>query len=213
MISFKEIMEWLAAIIVSIGGAGAILIALSKWFGNVFANKLLEKDKAKYQGELEGLKQKYSKELETKKNELEKSKAQFLRYSEHQFGIYNELWKSLCELKFIGEELWEQPETSKLKKFSQQLIDTRKIVEKSAILIENDHYKQLLEIFQHFENFQIGKMSLISIRNRSVHQIQNSGIDNHQINNLIHQNRDEKNEYNALIEKILESFKIQIKGK
>jgi hypothetical protein len=56
-------------------------------------------------------------------------------------------------------------------------------------------------------------MSLISIRNRSVHQIQNSGIDNHQINNLIHQNRDEKNEYNALIEKILESFKIQIKGK
>jgi hypothetical protein len=112
MISFKEIMEWLAAIIVSIGGAGAILIALSKWFGNVFANKLLEKDKAKYQGELEGLKQKYSKELETKKNELEKSKAQFLRYSEHQFGIYNELWKSLCELKFIGEELWEQPETT-----------------------------------------------------------------------------------------------------
>ncbi len=209
---YKEIWDWLATILIALGSAGGIILALSKWIGGILANKLLESDKAKYQKELEDLKSKYQTELESKKNELEKSKALFLRFSEHQFGIYNELWKSLCDLKFSGEELWESAETSKLKKYSQQLKVTRIAVEKSAILIESEHYKQLIEIFKHFENFQIGKLSLITIRNRTVHEIQDQGVDNYQIRNLIQQNQEEKNKYNSLIEKILESFKNQIKG-
>ena len=191
---------------------GGIILALSKWFGSILATKLLEKDKAKYQEELEKLKSKYQKELERKKIELEKSKTLFLRYSEHQFEIYNELWKSLCDLKFSGEELWEKAETSRLKKFSQQLQNTKKTVERGAILIENDHYQQLLDIFKRFENFQIGKLTLINVRNRSVQEIHDNGIDSHQINWLIDQNRKEKDQYNELIENILNSFKLQLKG-
>ncbi|HKM93618.1 MAG TPA: hypothetical protein VJY41_08205 [Prolixibacteraceae bacterium] len=97
---YKEIWDWLATILIVLGSAGGIILALSKWIGGILANKLLESDKAKYQRELENLKSKYQKELESKKNELEKSKALFVRFSEHQFGIYNELWKSLCDLKF-----------------------------------------------------------------------------------------------------------------
>ena len=146
-------MAWKPAL--SLGGTSFIVVGLSKYFGNIFANKLLEKDKAKYQreleeiksnfqselekdkakyqGELEGVKNKYQAELEIRKAELEKSKALFFRYSEHQFLLYNELWKNLCDLKQIGEELWEKAEPEKIKNFSEQLGTTKSAVEKERI--------------------------------------------------------------------------------
>lgn len=66
----KLALEWLGAIIISLGGTSIIIIALAKWFGDRLANKLLEKDKAKYQEELESLKTIFQTELEIKKNDL-----------------------------------------------------------------------------------------------------------------------------------------------
>jgi hypothetical protein len=131
-LDIKLALEWLGAIIISLGGTSVIIIALAKWFGDRLANKLLEKDKAKYQEELETLKTKFQTELEIKKNDLEKSKTLFLRYSEHQFTLYNDLWKSLCDLRHIGEELWERAEIRKVKDFSKQLKLTKLTVEKSG---------------------------------------------------------------------------------
>jgi len=62
----KTVLEWFGAIVISVGGTSAIVVSLAKWFGDRLANKLLEKDKAKYQQELEELKVQYQQELETK---------------------------------------------------------------------------------------------------------------------------------------------------
>lgn len=43
-LDIKLALEWLGAIIISIGGTSVIIIFLAKWFGDRLANKLLEKD-------------------------------------------------------------------------------------------------------------------------------------------------------------------------
>jgi hypothetical protein len=208
----KLALEWLGAILISVGGTSAIVIGLAKWFGDRLANKLLEKDKAKYQEELEGLKTKYQTELETKKTELEKSKSIFLRYSEHQFNLYNELWKSLCDLNHIGEELWERAEIQKVKDFSKQLKTTKLTVEKSALLIEDNHYKDLIKILDNFGKFEFGKMTLISLRNRQAHELENYGVNEVEIRRVIDQNRKTKQEFVSLVDNLATEFKRQIKG-
>ncbi|QCX37313.1 hypothetical protein FF125_02235 [Aureibaculum algae] len=208
----KNALEWLGAIIISVGGTSAIVIAISKWFGDRLATKLLEKDRSKYQQELEALKTKYQSELEIKKAELEKSKSLFLRYSEHQFNLYNDLWKSLCDLKHIGEELWEKAEPQLTKKFSKQLRETKLTVEKSALLIEDGHYKSLTTILDKFGNFEIGKLRLINLRNKTVHEMNEYGVRNNEIRNVIENNRQTKQEYIKLTKELSSSFKAQIKG-
>ncbi len=210
--SIKIALEWLGAIIVSVGGTSAIVIVLAKWFGDRIANNLLEKNKAKYQEELEGLKTKYQTELETKKSELEKSKTIFLRYSEHQFNLYNELWKSLCDLKNIGEELWERAEIQKVKDFSKQLKTTKLTVEKSAILIEDIHYKDLINILDNFGKFEFGKMTLISLRNRQAQELEIFGINKGEIRRVIDENEKTINEFVRMVDKLSTEFKKQIKG-
>ncbi len=211
-IDIKTALEWLGAIVISVGGTSAIVVALAKWFGDRLANKLLEKDKAKYQQELEGLKTKYQQELEIKKTELEKSKLLFLRYSEHQFTLYNQLWKSLCDLKQIGEELWERAEPQKVKSFSKQLRTTKLTVEKSALLIEDNHYKDLIEILDKFGRFEIGKLTLITLRNRHAHELADYGVDEYEIRRVIDQNGQTKQEFITMVDRLAISFKQQIRG-
>jgi hypothetical protein len=208
----KNVLEWLGAIVISVGGTGAIVIAMSKWFGDQLATKLLEKDRSKYQKELEKIKTKYQSELEIKKTELEKSKSLFLRYSEHQFNLYNDLWKSLCDLKHIGEELWEKAEPQLIKKFSKQLRETKLTVEKSALLIEDGHYKSLISIFAKFGNFEIGKSKLINLRNKTIQEMNEYGVRDYEIKNVIESNRQIKQEFIQLTEQLSSTFKAQIKG-
>lgn len=52
----KEIFGIAAAIIASIGGAGAIIIAVSSWLGKVWANRILENQKKEHQREIESFK-------------------------------------------------------------------------------------------------------------------------------------------------------------
>ena len=70
---FQEVFQVGGAVIVSLGGAGAIVLGCSSYFGKMWANKLMESDKAKYAQELESLKNKFTNETESYKLKLKKS--------------------------------------------------------------------------------------------------------------------------------------------
>ncbi len=222
-LDIKTALEWLGAIVVSVGGTSVIVIGLAKWFGDRLAIKLLEKDRHKYQQELEALKKGNQKELEELKNnyrqtleekklELEEQKAIFLRYREHQFTLYNDLWKSLCDLRHIAEELWEVAEQSKLKEFSKQLKITKLTVEKSALLIEDGHYADLIKILNQFGQFEIGKLSFITLRNRQAHELEQYGVTNYEIRRVVDQNREAKTSFVQMVNELASAFKRQIRG-
>lgn len=84
--SWQEISSIVAGVIFSVGGAGAIIAAISKWFGGIIADSIIRKKQASFDKELENLKSEHDLELEKYKSqllvELETIKAMNLRVSE-----------------------------------------------------------------------------------------------------------------------------------
>ena len=65
-----EILVTLAAILVSLGGGGAIVFALSGWLGKVWADRIMAKDRHQHSQAIEELKSRLSCEIEEYKARL-----------------------------------------------------------------------------------------------------------------------------------------------
>ena len=61
--NLEDIWKIAAAILTSLGGGALIVAAFSSWLGKVWANRILEKDRAKYQTEIEILKSDLNKSI------------------------------------------------------------------------------------------------------------------------------------------------------
>ena len=97
-------------IIVAVGGAGAIIVGISKWFGNVIAERISQKNKARYDKELEELKSHHQKEIEQYKSELsivceavKKRNTESIYVTEKQFDREIALIQELTEKAFVVE--------------------------------------------------------------------------------------------------------------
>jgi len=59
---FTDLAEIVASVLVSLGGGGAIVLGLSNWLGKIWADRLMEKEKVRYQKELENFKAQLNRE-------------------------------------------------------------------------------------------------------------------------------------------------------
>ena len=206
-----EYVKLATAFIVSIGGSSVVVVALAKWFGDFMSHRLLDSYNNKHENELEALKSKYANELEETKSELEKAKFQFVRYSEKQFELYNDLWKVLLYTKQQADMLWQKADPSQIPAFSEQIRQTRRAIDDNLLLIEEEHYNKLIQLIEQFEQFQFGKLKLVEIRS----QFDNGDevvISKTETQKTIRNNRRTKDRYDALIMDIGKSFRKQIKG-
>lgn len=207
-----EYVKLVTAFIVSIGGSSVVIIGLSKWFGGFLSTRLLDSYNNKHENELEELKKNYSSELEKTKNELEKAKSQFLRYSEKQFELYNDLWKVLLYTKRQADILWEKADPSQIPSFSEQIRLTRNAINDNLLLIEEEHYNKLILLIEQFEQFQFGKLKLIDIKAQIEERETLQRITKEEAQSTIDTNRETKEKYDILIMDIGNSFRNQIKG-
>lgn len=208
---FKTFLNLIGALLVSIGGASVVILALGKWFGDFLSERLLDTYKNKHEKSLEDLKSLYSKELEATKSELEKTKASFLRYSEKQFTLYNDLWKILLYTKNQADQLWAKPTPDKIPSFSEQIRLTRSAVNDNMLLIEESHYEDLDKLMKEFETFMFGKLKLVDLSDFKKEDIDRE-ISQQDVTHAINSNRATRDRYDELIMKIGRSFRIQIKG-
>ncbi len=192
--NLNDIWKIVLGIITSVGGIGLIIIGISKYLGNLFANKYVEK-----------IKKDFEKEVEEYKTHLDIRKSTTLRYSEKQFEYYSKLWASLYDLKLSADKLWENASLDNLEFFTKQLKNTKTKVEKSGLFIENNDYENLVRILNYFLDYKIGKTKLINIR-------ENNPTDFYHIQQLVDNNQQIKNEYDQLILRIKEELKNQIRG-
>lgn len=209
--NITEIMKLLAATLLSMGGATVVIIGLSKWFGDFLSKRLLDNYNNKHSDQLEGIKNKFSKELEQTKTELEKAKSQFLRYTEKQFDLYNDLWRVLLYTKLQADELWENAIPEKIPSFSEQIKLTKTAINDNLLLIEEEHYEKLMQLIKQFEQFQFGKVKLIDIRRVEPRENPES-ISLFDTEQTIKLNRNTKTKYDKLIMEIGKTFRNQIKG-
>ena len=196
--NYNDIFNVAAAILASVGGSAIIIIGLSSWLAKVWANRILEKDKLKYSSELEKIKAKLQKENE-------KQKLVFSIYFEGQFKIYNNLWLSLVNLENEVDKLWQSATNRNLSSFVKAIQKAKKQIKDSALLIEKEHYTQILENLKSFEDYQIGKETLIEKRNYD-------SISKNEIKDLISNNGTQREQITLFINDMLEKMRVQIGG-
>lgn len=207
-----EYFKLITALVASIGGASVIIVALAKWFGDFLSHRLLDSYNNRHEKELEELKGKYANELEETKSELEKAKLQFVRYSEKQFELYNDLWKVLLYTKQQADMLWQRVDPSQIPAFSEQIRLTRRAIDDNLLLIEDEHYNKLIQLIGQFEQFQFGKQKLIDIRTQMESGDDIQLITRDEAQSTIRKNKKTKDKYDELIMDIGKSFRNQIKG-
>lgn len=117
--------------------------------------------------------------------ELEIAKFKIAPYSERQFELYNELWVNLIELKYSMLELWGQAAEDKFTEFSRNLDETTIKLEKSALIVEEQHYAELISILNEFSQYQMGKRSLIDYTKEQPI----ASYDHHHVQEMIGENR------------------------
>lgn len=210
--NMKDIFQLLAALAISLGGTTVVVVALAKWFGGFISTRLLDSYNNKHERELEKIKSNYSTELEKTKSELEKAKSRFLRYSEKQFELYNDLWKVLLQTKHQADMLWEKANPQQLPAFGEQIRLTRKAIDDNMILIEEDHYEKLIQLISQFENFQFGKLRLIEVSAQVPGNTPNNEPSEQEMRRAIAKNSKIKANYESLILEIGKSFRDQIRG-
>lgn len=94
----KTLFQTAAAILGSVFVSAGVLYALSTWLGKVWANRILEQDRARYQRELEAVLQRLKTASE---KELFVHRLQF----EKEFDIYFKLWGKLHDLRNAAQVL------------------------------------------------------------------------------------------------------------
>jgi hypothetical protein len=207
----SEIINIATAVVASLSISGGIILGLSAWLGKVWASRILEQDRLKYAKEFEQTKSKYEKQLEKYKQELEKSKITYLRYSEYQFRIYNELWNKLCKLRDLADELWGDPNLENARAFIFHLKKTVNSVENNRLLIEESHFAELRLILNKFERFNLAKVLSDQLKSLPI-KIKASGNDDldEKFRAAVRSQQHNKNDYDELLEKMALSFKNQI---
>ena len=92
------------AIIASFGGASVILLATSTWLGKVWAAKILEKDRAKYSLEIEGVRKQASEQLALLTAQLDIAKQAEIRIHSDKLQIYRVAIDIVAEMLVVLEK-------------------------------------------------------------------------------------------------------------
>lgn len=199
--------ELITIILASIGGTSVVV----SFLGKVWSDRLIELYKKDSQKEIERLKTDLQKDIESYKAQLNIKKVDNLRYSGDQFGLYNQLWLSLWELKKAGDSLQENASKSNLENFSEKLIQARDEVEKGSILVEDNHYKELSKLLDELKNYKLGKEKLVEIYEKRNSEVSRKFV-NADIDKLVRNNDCIKEKYEKLIEEIKYDIKNQLRA-
>lgn len=197
----NEALQFISGFIISIGGGSALIIWLSKKFGEVWAQKYLAEEKNELEKDFTTYKSKLEYEIERQKNRI-------FRYSDKQFELYNSLWIQLSDLKIAADELWEEASPENLEKFAKTLKETKDKTLKSKLFIEADHYNRLQKLLEEFSSYQGGKETLIKYRNRQ--NITADAMQSIREDYLVLRNKQKRDEYSNLLDEIGRSFKEQL---
>ncbi|EMY59901.1 hypothetical protein [Leptospira terpstrae] len=202
--NIEDIIKIITTSIAALGGLAFLVIAFGSWYAKLLSDKIIEKEKFKNNQEIERLKAnlQFNYQTQSISNAL---------FHETQFKIYNELWVSLTDLKINMDQLWENVTNHTLQSFVRSLKKAKDSIINSALLIDEDHYSEFLELINHFENYQVGKERLLNMRiNRTHYDLPNLNFP--QIEKIIEDNRLNKNEIQILILRIKGEMQKVVRG-
>jgi hypothetical protein len=144
-------MDWsrlLAPLEVVIGGAvgGTLTVAgLSRWLGDVWLARIVEKEKAKYGRELEELKAEFARELERYRTQLDRSVFVTRAHFETELDAYKQVFEGLAEVRLaisgtrpmMGVAHGDETRAAKIKSLAERLSVLVEAHNKTVRVFEN----------------------------------------------------------------------------
>lgn len=126
-------------------------------------------------------------------------------FSRVQFELYSTIWSKLVELEFAGDLLWKKATHENLKKFLNELDDTKKTARKYSIIIDKEHFYKLGYLFEECWNFKSGKKTLLEIYKR------NDGVNDKDVERLTEVNKKYIEAYKNILSEIEEDFRNKLR--
>lgn len=142
-----EIFKVIGAVIAGLGGSSLIILGLSNWLGKVWANRIFEKEKIKYEKDLEDYKKEINVEMQKLKTLDEKALYITKIQYEKEFEIYLNIWKALVECVRATKNLYPIYEEAPTKE------DELEEFNKNKYSIYAKAYNSFLEITTSFAPF------------------------------------------------------------
>lgn len=204
-----DIFKVVCAILGSVAIGGGIVAGIVKFAADWISKRTLDSYNNQHAKELEALKAEYSEALVKTNHELEKAERRYYLYSQSQFELYNSLWMQLVNTRRMADELWKDADPQRLPSFADQISQTKYVIEMNMLLIEQDHYNQLIKLMEEFESFKVGKQTVFELRKASVDDILANIQD---VSRMITVNQKCKERYDDLVSRIGDSFRTQIHG-
>ncbi|MGV8149856.1 MAG: hypothetical protein ACLKAN_12725 [Alkaliphilus sp.] len=181
-----------------IGGAGIIIIGLSKLLGSIFQDRLKENQRKKTEEQLELAKQKYgNKRIQTD------------RFVNTQYEVYIELWKNLQGMKLSVNALWSDASESNIIGLSGQLEIMQNQISNWSLFFDSEHLNEIKALLKILEDFHSGKMDLIRLRHNYSNRIPRS-FSQELEEEIIQKNKDYKERFENILEKIREDFQYKL---
>ncbi len=158
--SLKDFFAAIGQVVIYLFVSGTALIGLSTWIGNIIASKIIEKNRFKFQTEIEAIKKEANIALEKVRAFSEKDLFIHRLQFEKEFSIYVELWGKLIELKratsflrpiidyVIEGETEEERKKRRLEEFGKAFTDVNGVFQKSRPFYSEEVYKSVNEIIQ-----------------------------------------------------------------
>ena len=206
-ISIVDIFRIVGSLFASVLLSGGVITLVVKFAADWISKRTLDHYNNKNAKELEQIKSNYLESLSRLNHELDRAKRRHFLYSQSQFDLYNSLWKQLVYTKRLADELWKKADPQKLPSFADQIVQTKYVIEENLLLIEEEHYNDLMALIYEFENFMVGKQRLVEIRQSSIDAVLANIQD---VTEMINKNSSSKERYDALVTQIGDTFRKQI---
>jgi hypothetical protein len=97
--SLADVWHVALAVLTSLGGGAVIVLALSSWLGKVWANRLMERERAKYAEELERLRSSLERTNRLLQGEIEKTIFVGKTHFETEFKALSEIWRRVAQVR------------------------------------------------------------------------------------------------------------------
>lgn len=190
-------MEFIYQIMAILGGGGVIVIALSKFIGDIWKDRIKERERRRTE-----------ESLEIRKQKVGLRRVQADRFANSQYEIYLQLWESLQSLSLTVDALWQKATTQNVGALAQELRDTKDKIQRWSLFFEDHHRHELLQLIKILEEFRAGKILLIDIRNRRDLRF----VSIHFVEEQIEENRTLKERFENLLEELRCSFRDRLSG-
>ncbi len=185
-------MELLFQVLAAIGGVGVIVLGLFKFLGNVWRDRLKERERRHTALSVQDEGQRYG-----------LRRVQTDRFAQSQYEVYVTLWQALQTLALAVDALWHKATASNVWSLATELEMARESVRKWSLFVEDHHLDDLERIFEILYFFKTGKLAVYEIRSRDhLHT-----VDLAEVEQQIEANRALKEQFEALLDQLRVSFR------